>query len=112
MNDVIREVRRDANGTVVCLGGDIDLHQSPGFHQKLVELCSEKPARLILDLSEVNYIDSSGIGTLVEIFRRLNKEGRKLVLVSPSERVRSVLEITKLDAFFEIVATSKQALQS
>ena len=109
-SEVVRDVRKEAQGTVVQAHGEIDLQQSPAFHQVLVGLCAEKPKRLIIDLSEVNYIDSSGVGSLVEVFRRLKKEGNKLILVNPSERVQSVLEITKLDQFFAVVATEKEAI--
>ncbi len=109
MSEVIRAIDRDDDMTTVRLGGEIDLHQSPGFHSRLVELCDEKPQRLILDLSQVDYIDSSGVGSLVEIFRRLKKEQRRLILVAPSARVSSVLEITRLDQFFTIVDDHEQA---
>lgn len=109
MSNVIASISQDPEGTVVALTGEIDLHQAPGFHQKLVDLCAQKPVRMIVEMSQVTYIDSSGVGSLVEIFRRLNKERRKLILVAPSARVSSVLEITRLDQFFTIVATLEQA---
>ncbi len=109
MSQVIQNVIRGASDTIVHLCGEIDLHQAPEFHERLVELCHENPQRLILVLSQVQYIDSSGVGSLVEIFRRLRKQDRKLILVAPSERVRSVLEITRLDRFFTIVATEDEA---
>jgi len=96
---------------VVHLHGEIDLHQSPGLHEALVDLCSERPARLILNMSEVSYIDSSGVGSLVEIFRRLKRDKGAFVLVAPGPRVMSVLEITRLDKFFAIVSTQEEAMQ-
>ncbi|MEE9296404.1 MAG: STAS domain-containing protein [Phycisphaerae bacterium] len=111
MSDVIEAVTHEDGGIVVRLTGEIDLHQSPQFHQQLVALCDEQPQRLILDLSAVRYIDSSGVGSMVEIFRRLKKEGRLMILVSPSERVRGVLEITRLDEFFTIVGSADEALK-
>ncbi len=109
MSEVILDISREEAGITVQLGGEIDLHRTPKFHQQLAELCAEKPARLILDLSQVNYIDSSGVGSLVEIFRRLKKEDRKMILVNPSDRVCGVLEITRLDQFFTIVETTSEA---
>ncbi len=111
MSDVIREVVKNEHGTVVDLAGEIDLHQSPALHQALAELCDESPKRLILKLAEVKYIDSSGIGSLVDIFRRLKRTDGNLVLVSPSERVSSVLEITRLDKFFPIATSEEEACQ-
>lgn len=111
MTDVIQSVSRVQGAIVVQLTGDIDLNQSPSFHQALVDLCAEEPDRLIVHLSRVDYIDSSGVGSLVEIYRRLKRQGRKMILVAPSKRVGSVLEITKLDKFFTIVPTEQEALQ-
>lgn len=111
MSDLIRDVAKKEHGTVVSLTGEIDLHHSPGLHKHLADLCAENPKRLILNLTDVNYIDSSGIGSLVEIFRRMKKTDGSLVLVAPSERVRSVLEITRLDKFFLIAASEEEAAQ-
>ncbi len=109
MSDVIRDVNRTPEGIIVHLAGEIDLHQIPDFHAALIDLCAEGTTRIILDLSKVEYMDSSGIGTLVEIFRRLKKENRKLILVSPAERVRSLLEITRLDQYFTVAKSSEEA---
>ncbi len=109
MSDLIQCVEKSDHGTVVSLCGDIDLHHSPALHLALANLCAEEPKRLILKLADVSYIDSSGIGSLVEIYRRMKKTNGSLVLVSPSERVRSVLEITRLDKFFPIAASEEEA---
>lgn len=110
MIDLIESVTRGENHIIVRLNGEIDLHRSPELHQTLVDLCNEKPSRLIVHMSKVQYIDSSGIGSLVDVFRRLKRGGGTLYLVAPSERVKSVLEITRLNEFFTIVADEQQAL--
>ena len=110
MSDVIESVVRQDEGIVVRLVGEIDLNHSPQFHQRLVELCNENPRRLILDLSDVQYIDSSGVGSMVDIFRRLKKKQFTMILVNPSARVRALLEITRLDEFFTMATTADEAL--
>ena len=112
MSEAVRNIDRQDAGTVVRLGGEIDMHVSPELHRSLAELCAEKPKRLVLDLSAVEYLDSSGIGSLVEIYRRIMKDDGRLILLSPSERVTGVLEITKLDQFFTIVGTEQEALSA
>jgi len=106
----IKEVRQDGSAAVVSLTGEIDLHHTPEVHKTLVAVCDRKPTRLVVDLAEVTYIDSSGIGTLVEVFRRVNGYQGKLVLCGLNERVRGVFEITKLDRFFKICNTQAEAL--
>jgi len=108
----IREIIRSDKGTIVRLSGEIDLNQSPELHEALVELCDESPPRIVVNLSDVQYMDSSGIGTLVEIFQRMRREGAKLIIVEPSERVRSVLEITKLDQFLPMADSEEAGLAS
>ena len=107
---IIKDVQKTPEGTIVVLSGDIDLRQAPTFHAALVEIVSERPRRLILDLSEVPYMDSSGVGTLVEIFRRVTAYKGKMILFGLNPRVRSVFEITKLDKFFTIVESRDQAI--
>ncbi|MCK6457500.1 MAG: STAS domain-containing protein [Phycisphaerae bacterium] len=106
---VVKEIRRGADSTVVVLSGDVDLHQSPTLHAALVEVAADRPKKLILNLGQVQYMDSSGVGTLVELLRRVNAYKGKLALVGLTDRVRSVFEITKLDKFFSIHATEDEA---
>lgn len=110
MNAVVKEVRREGRAAIVAAQGEIDLRRSPDFHKALVELCAERPKLLVIHLGEVTYMDSSGVGTMVEIFRRTKEYGGRMVLVAPTERVRSVFEITKLDRFFTIKDSEAEAL--
>lgn len=111
-SNLVREVRRMGEVIVVLLVGDVDLHESPDLHARLVEIAGERPKRLLLDLSGVPYMDSSGVGTLVEVFRRVTAYKGKLVLFGLTDRVRSVFEITKLDRFFTIRETLDQATEA
>ncbi len=108
-NNLVKGVRKSGDATIIELIGDVDLHHSPALHAALVELANERPRRLVLDLTAVPFMDSSGVGTLVEVFRRVNKYEGKMVLCGLTTRVRSVFEITKLDRFFTICDTAEQA---
>lgn len=110
--NLVSDVRKAAEGTVVVLNGDVDLHHSPSLHAALVEVASNRPKRLMLDLRGVPYMDSSGVGTLVEVFRRVTAYKGKMVLFGLSPRVRSVFEITKLDRFFTICEDEEQAVRA
>ena len=109
---VVKEVRQADDATVVVLTGEIDLHQSPTLHAALVEVANGRPKKLVLNMTDVAYMDSSGVGTLVELLRRVNAYKGKLALVNLSPRVRSVFEITKLDKFFNIFPSEDQAIKS
>src|SRR3989304_5398881 len=108
----VKEVRQRGIATVVALAGEVDLHHTPEVHKALVAACERKPQMLVVNLGSVTYLDSSGIGTLVEVFRRVNGFGGKLVLCGLNDRVHSVFEITKLDKFFKICLTEAEALSA
>lgn len=95
---------------MVSAQGDITLAESPDFHQSLLNLCNESPRHLIVDLTGVNYMDSSGVGTLVDVYRKVRSKKGKMTLVGLSDAVRSLFEITKLDTFFSIVNSRQEAL--
>ncbi|MHC4443987.1 MAG: STAS domain-containing protein [Planctomycetota bacterium] len=111
-NQSVKEVRQESSAAVVVLSGDIDLHHAPVVHEALVAVCDDEPSRLVINLSGVDYMDSSGVGTLVEVFRRVNAYKGELGLCGMNDRVRSIFEITKLDHFFKIYATEEEALGS
>ena len=111
-DNLIRDVRNNPNATIVVLSGDVDLHHSPDLHAALVDITNTRPKRLVLNLTDVPYMDSSGVGTFVEVFRRVSAYKGKMILCGLSGRVRSVLEITKLDRFFTICETEEQAAEA
>ena len=111
-NTLVKDVRKSDDATVVSLSGDVDLHHSPALHAALVQLAADRPKRLLMDLTGVPYIDSSGIGTFVEVFRRVNSYKGKMVFFGLSDRVRSVFEITKLDKFFTICQSEADAVRA
>lgn len=100
---------REPDATIVRLKGEVDLRTSPQLRGAFLDLLDEKPARIILDLTGVSYIDSSGVGTIVELKRRAAKTGSTIVLVGLQPRVQSLFEITKLDKFFRITQNIDEA---
>ena len=105
------EVRaeHEQDATILYLSGGIDLRTSPRLRATFLDLIDEKPARIILDLSGVSYVDSSGVGTMVELKRRAMRYQSPVVLVGLQNRVRSLFEITRLDKFFDITDTIDEA---
>jgi anti-anti-sigma factor len=112
MSSVIKETRELSGAVVVRATGEITIEHSPSLHKSLVEICAQKPDKLVLNLSEVNHIDSSGVGTLVEIYRRIDRINGRMYLVGMTRQVRGVFEITKLDQFFLMADTEEEALES
>jgi len=108
-NITIRCETRDGATTVVPIG-DVDLTASPVLRTELKRLHGLRPQRLIIDLSQVPYMDSSGVATLVEAMQMSRKSGTKLVLCGMQGKVRSIFEIARLDTVFTIVSDTDAAL--
>jgi len=105
-------VKSEVTGGAVVVrpSGDIDLSGSPVLRQELRRVQGEKPGKLVIDLSGVGYMDSSGVATLVEAMQVARKGGSKLVLCGLQDKVRSIFEIARLDTVFTIVADRNTAL--
>ena len=106
------EVSHRDCGDAVCVvtpAGEIDLATAPLLKSSLVGLLGESYTRFVVDLAEVRYLDSTGLGVLIAFGRRLTEDG-VIALAQPPAPVSALLEITGLDATFEVFATVDDAL--
>ncbi|QMU77084.1 STAS domain-containing protein [Streptacidiphilus sp. PB12-B1b] len=90
---------QQAQGThaVVAVGGSMDFDSAGSLHDVLVELIDEGRRHLVLEMSQVGFCDSSGLNVLLQVLRRAQAEQGSLALVSATEAVGRVLEITAVD---------------
>src|SRR5213596_2052633 len=95
---------------VLPLDGEIDLHVSPNVTASLRMMIEKKPKQLIVDLSRVTYIDSSGLAALIEGMQKIEAYGGKFALAGLQETVRSIFEIARLDQIFRIFPDADAAL--
>ncbi|MEP6937055.1 MAG: STAS domain-containing protein [Chthoniobacterales bacterium] len=95
---------------VLPLEGEIDLHVSPRVTASLGAMVEEKPKQLVVDLSRVSYIDSSGLAALIEGMQNVEKYGGKFALAGLQENVRPIFEIARLDQVFRIYPDVDAAL--
>jgi anti-sigma B factor antagonist len=93
---------RQSRSNVLPLKGEVDLHVSPTVTASLSEMINKKPERLVVDLSEVSYIDSAGLAALIEAMQKVEGYGGKFMLAGLQETVRSIFEISRLDQVFQI----------
>lgn len=96
---------------VLELFGEIDINNSPEFRKVFDRLIKEDRKKILLNFSQISYIDSSGLATLVEMLQRLKRIGGILRLCNLSEKVKGLFEITKLDKLFSIFASEEEALK-
>jgi anti-sigma B factor antagonist len=97
---------------VLPLEGEIDLHISPNIVASLKMMSEKKPSQLIVDLTRVNYIDSSGLAALIEGMQDVQQYGGKFALAGLQEPIRTILEIARLDQVFQIFPTVDDARAS
>lgn len=102
-------LREERGHSVVGLKGDVDLESSPVARKVLLD-CIKSKGGVLVDMSEVSYIDSSGVASLVESLQAAKSEGGAFALVSVSESAMRVLELARLDKVFPIFDTVEAAV--
>ena len=102
-------LRQSGKATIVDVVGDIDLQNSPRLRKLLLETLRLSP-RVIVNLGQVRYIDSSGIASLVEGLKESQSLKNRFILFGLSKPAREVLRLTRLISVFEVYETEEQAL--
>jgi len=94
-------VTQHLNYAVLSLCGEIDLKESPGAREQILS-CISKKNNLLVDLSAVDYIDSSGVASLVEGLQTARANDLEFSLLGVSESAMRVLQLSRLDSVFNI----------
>lgn len=103
------EIKEEPNATIVSLQGDVDLESSPEVRKILLE-CVGRNKPILIDLSAVGYIDSSGVASLIEALQGARKNGSHLSLANVNEGALRVLKLARLDKIFTIHETIEDGL--
>ena len=99
------------SGLLVChVDGEVNINTSPDIKKAFDKILASKAPKIVINLSRVTYVDSSGLATLVEILKNMRSYGGKMKLASLSPKIKSLFEITKLDKLFEITANEEEAI--
>jgi len=87
--------------------GEIDLYTVPEFDRAISGALDEGAKALVVDLTDISYLDSSGLSTLIVTYKKLAAQGGDLYVIAPKEppAVRRVLEITRVDTFIRVRPT-------
>jgi anti-sigma B factor antagonist len=110
----LRATYRDAGVvTVVDISGRITLGEGSALLRKTIrELLDDQRTKIVLNLADVNYIDSSGIGELVSAFTAVKKAGGDMKLLHLTKKVHDLLQLTKLFTVFDVYSDEHTALGS
>ena len=98
-------------GYLIALAGDFDLHAGPDFERRVLEAIGRGCTDLLIDLSEVSFIDSTTIGILMRTRKRLAPIGGRVLVVTSDRNILRLFEITALDRMFEIYSRRMDALE-
>src|SRR4051812_2055422 len=96
---------------VVRLGGELDLYNAAVVREALADVAERKPARVVVDLSEVDFIDSTALGVLIEARTKLQNR-RAFLLAAPRVETRRALQVSGLDRHLAVHDTVEDALGS
>jgi len=102
------EIVKQDNYSIIMLSGDIDMSTSTDARQQILDSLSNNE-NLMIDLSKVTYIDSSGVASLVEGFQTAKEKKLHFSLIGVSEAAMMVIKLARLDKIFAIFDSVEQA---
>lgn len=92
--------------------GEVDVYTAPRLKDKLLQLERDGIHNIAIDLAQVGFIDSVGLGVLIGALRRARAGGGTLVLAGPNPRIRRILDITGLSSTFTVVQSVEEGLSA
>jgi anti-sigma B factor antagonist len=96
--------------TVLEVGGEIDVYTAPQLRERLIELVEGGKAHIVVDMEQVEFLDSTGLGVLVGGLKRVRAHDGSLALVCAQERILKIFRITGLEKVFGIFPTVEEAV--
>lgn len=114
MNFNIDTYNMESGVPVITLEGEVDVYTAPQLKQQMIGLLESGAKQVIIDLTKVEYFDSTALGVLIGGLKRMRERDGNLSLICPNPRIKRVFEITGLDKIFDIynsVDEAKMAIQ-
>jgi anti-sigma B factor antagonist len=106
-------LKKDKSGVVIVgVEGQLIVGNRQELKQKVLEALEEGSRKFVIDFSKTGYIDSSGLGVLVSLSKKIREQGGELRLANLNDDLKTLFELTKLDTLFQISDTRDRALSS
>jgi len=106
------EVKKEGDVTVLDVEGQLIVGNRQELKQKVLDELEGGEKRFLIDFEKTGYIDSSGLGVLVSLSKKIREQGGELRLANLNEDLRTLFELTKLDTLFQIADSRDEALTS
>src|SRR3954453_7566172 len=106
----LTEESLDPDRHVVAVRGEIDLFTAPELKQKLTDAIEGGKSRIVVDLTDTTFLDSTALGVLIGAVKRLRSRDGALVIVNVDQNIAKTFEITGLDQIFSILGTREEAI--
>lgn len=97
--------RSHAGHALVAIAGEIDLYTAPRLQSEFTRLLQDGPSRVVIDMSSVEFCDSTGMNVLLSALKRVKEQGGQLDVAAPRPAVRKILQVTGLDSVFTVHET-------
>ncbi|HEU4989905.1 MAG: STAS domain-containing protein [Gemmatimonadota bacterium] len=105
-------IAKQGDVSIVAIDGQLIVSNRQELKQKMLDELEGGARKILVDFSQTGYIDSSGLGVLVSLSKKIREQGGALRLAGLNEDLRTLFELTKLDTLFQISDTRAQALAS
>lgn len=105
-------VKKENDVTIIDVEGQLIVGNRQELKQKVLQELEGGERKFLIDFAQTGYIDSSGLGVLVSLSKKIREQGGELRLANLSEDLRTLFELTKLDTLFQISASRQDALKS
>jgi anti-sigma B factor antagonist len=106
------DVKKQGDVTVIDVEGQLIVGNRQELKQKVLEELESGARKFLIDFSGTGYIDSSGLGVLVSLSKKIREQGGELRLANLNDDLRTLFELTKLDTLFHIANNREEALSS
>lgn len=110
--DLSLDTRQEGDHTVIAVSGEIDVYTAPKLRDRISELVSDGSYHLVVDMENVDFLDSTGLGVLVGGLKKLRTHDGSMQLVCTQERLLKIFRITQLAKVFAIHDSLADALAS
>ena len=102
----------DPRASIIDIQGEIDVYTAPQLKQQILDLLDRGVNHVIVNLTGVEYLDSTALGVLIGGLKRLRERDGTLDIICPNTRIRRIFEITGLDKIFDIYANEEEAVDA